>query len=30
LVIVKIHQRSETDGKVGCDGGATFNVKRQA
>ena len=29
-ITVKIHQRSETDGKVGCDGGATYTVKRQS
>jgi hypothetical protein len=30
LVVVKMHQVSETDGQVGCDGGATWNVKRQS
>jgi hypothetical protein len=29
LVVVRMHQVTETDGTVGCDGGATWNVKRQ-
>jgi hypothetical protein len=30
LVVVKMHQVSEHDGEVSCDGGATWNVKRQS
>src|SRR5882724_4745621 len=29
LVVVKMHQVTETDGTVGCDGGETWKVKRQ-
>ena len=30
LVVVKIDFLSETDGEIGCDGGGSWNVKRQS
>jgi hypothetical protein len=30
VVVVRLHQVTETDGQIGCDGSATWKVKRQS